>query len=450
MITSELLEKYDTPVPRYTSYPTVPYWCHEPSTQDWLQALSRALDAPESRWALYLHLPFCENLCTYCGCNTVITRDHAREETYIKHIHTEWELYKKAAPALLQRALRQVHLGGGTPTFFSPENLTALLKPMLDEATLTGGVFDGAVEVDPRVTKREHLEALRALGFSRVSMGVQDFDANVQHLVNRYQPQDITTNLTREARALGYDSVNYDLIYGLPQQTPETITRTAQITAELRPDRIALYSFAKVPWIKPQQRRFKDDDLPEGADKRALYELARDVLLKNGYREIGMDHFALPNDSLYLAEQSGELHRNFNGYTDLRSEVLLGLGVSAISEAPTCFHQNEKIFKQYDRRVEAGELPTLRGHLLDAEDRAQREQILKLMTQFEVELRDQEQVEDAREFLSELIDDGIVTLEGRLLKLTPEGRPFLRNVAVFFDYRLRRDQPETQVFSHSL
>jgi oxygen-independent coproporphyrinogen-3 oxidase len=240
------------------------------------------------------------------------------------------------------------------------------------------------------------------------------------------------------------------LIYGLPKQTPESIREMAEITVAMRPDRIALYSFALVPWIKPAQRLFKDEDLPAGAEKRKLYEISRAILLAGGYREIGMDHFALPTDSLSLSEQNGQLHRNFMGYADRRTDVLLGLGVSAISEAPGCFHQNEKVLPIYERRVQAGEIPTLRGHVLSAEDRKRREQILTFMTRWQVELESDEQVADIRGFLSSLIDDALVTVTGRTLSLSDVGRPFLRNACMALDARLRAKAPDAKVFSQSV
>src|SRR6476469_7095857 len=238
---------------------------------------------------------------------------------------------------------------------------------------------------------------LNEIGFTRISIGVQDFDPEVQRLVNRHQPFEVTRSVTDIARELGYTSVNYDLIYGLPRQKPERFRETVEKTIELRPDRIALYSFARVPWIKPAQRSYKDEDLPVAGEKRALYELAREMLAQAGYIEIGMDHFALPSDGMAEAQREHTLHRNFQGYPETRTTVLLGLGVSAISETPTCFHQNEKAFPVYDRRVSQGEIPTFRGHLLSEEDRELREQILKFMTRFEVGLRD-DQADDASQF----------------------------------------------------
>jgi oxygen-independent coproporphyrinogen-3 oxidase len=444
-----LFAKYDVPAPRYTSYPTVPCWTEAPTTEQWWQALESALQAPDASWAFYLHLPFCETLCTFCACNTVITRDHGREAGYVDLLLREWALYRERLPQLAARPLQQLHLGGGSPTFFTPDNLRRMLEPLLAETRQDATQFDASIEIDPRRTTLEQLRVLYELGFTRVSLGVQDFDETVQKLVNRHQPLDITRRVTEEARALGYTSVNYDLIYGLPRQTRQTMETTTQQTIELRPDRIALYSFALVPWIKPTQRSYKDEDLPKAGEKRALYELARELLLDAGYVEIGMDHFALPHDALCEAQTAGQLHRNFMGYTEARTQVLLGLGVSAISETPTCFHQNEKAFPVYERRVQAGELPTLRGHLLDAEDQAHREQILQFMTQFQVELTPEQQA-DAPAFLAPLLEDGLVELRGSTLELTQAGRPFLRNATMFFDARLRRQQPLTRTFSQAM
>jgi oxygen-independent coproporphyrinogen-3 oxidase len=446
---SALLDRYDVPVPRYTSYPTVPYWSNNPTSEQWLGELRKAAARPNTPWAIYMHIPFCETLCTFCGCNTVITRNHEREEPYVRLLHAEWSRYLEEVPDLAERPLRQLHLGGGTPTFLSPESLRFLLEPILARVKVRTDEFDASVEVNPIVTTATHLETLMAAGFTRVSMGVQDFDPTVQHLVNRIQPYEITDQLTRDARAMGYKSVNYDLIYGLPKQTPVTMRRTAELTAGLAPDRIALYSFARVPWIKPAQRLFKDEDLPEGPEKRALYEIARDIFLDAGYLEIGMDHFALPGDALNTARLTGELHRNFMGYTEFRTDILLGLGVSAISETPTCFHQNEKVAPVYERRVLAGEIPTLRGHLLTEDDQRLRQQILEFMTKLHVTL-EPGQIDDARAYLAQLIEDRLVVVDGTELVLTEAGKPFLRNATVFFDQRLRSAAPGQPIFSRSI
>ena len=446
---SDLFAKYDVPAPRYTSYPTVPFWTDSPTTEQWLNELETAFKDDSATWSLYFHLPFCESLCTFCACNTVITRDHGREKGYVDLLSKEWGLYLDRVPALRERPLLGLHLGGGTPTFFSTENLQRILKPILDATQTDADRFEASVEVHPGHTTCEQLLTLRQLGFTRISIGVQDFDPEVQRLVNRHQPYEVTKSITDIARELGYTSVNYDLIYGLPRQRPDRFRETITKTIELRPDRIALYSFARVPWIKPAQRSYQDEDLPVAGEKRALYELAREMLGGAGYVEIGMDHFALPQDSMAQAQRKVTLHRNFQGYTERRTSVLLGLGVSAISETPTCFHQNEKAFPVYERRVQQSEIPTLRGHLLSAEDRGLREQILTFMTRFEVNLRP-EQTDDAAVFLAAMIDDRLVEVRDQKLILTENGRPFLRNACMFFDQRLRQQEQRPQVFSQAL
>lgn len=447
---SRLLQKYDVPVPRYTSYPTVPYWSDSPTTSQWLESLHRAFAAKDASWSLYLHIPFCETLCTFCGCNTMITKAHDREQPYVDILLKEFELYREAIEQLKVKPLRHLHLGGGTPTFLSADNLRVLAHGILSRVKVAEQGFEGSIEVDPRRTTREQLSALFEFGFNRVSLGVQDFDPEVQRLVNRIQPFETTRAISEAAREIGYQSVNFDLIYGLPKQTLESFEKSVDRTIELLPDRIALYSLAVVPWIKPAQRLFKDEDLPQGAAKRDLYELASTRLKSAGYIDIGMDHFALPTDALAEAQREKTLHRNFMGYTDRRTDVLLGLGVSSISETPDCFHQNEKVLPLYEKSVESGKIPTLRGHLLTEDDRAQRVQILEFMTQGRVRLRDQNQVEDAKSFLSDMIADGLVRVDGDVLQITAKGHPFLRNAAVVLDKRLRQNKPETRVFSGSL
>jgi len=446
----DLLAKYDVPAPRYTSYPTVPYWETAPSADQWIQHLRGSLKSDSSSWSLYLHIPFCETLCTFCGCNTIITKDHKREPPYIQMVLKEWELYISQVPELLDKPLRHIHLGGGTPTFLSAEHLTALLTPILSKVCIDKDNFEASIEVDPRRTNVEQLKALRALGFNRVSMGVQDFNSEVQRLVNRIQPFEITASLTKESRDLGYTSVNFDLIYGLAKQTPESIRQTAEATVQLRPDRIALYSFALVPWIKPQQRLFKDEDLPKAAEKRELYEIARGILLKAGYVEVGMDHFALPTDNLSKALQEKKLHRNFMGYTDQRTDVLLGLGVSSISETPFSFHQNEKVLPLYEQALNDNKIPTLRGHVLSEEDRVHRAQILELMTNYSVYFNDETQEKAAVNFLAPMLADGLLEIRDHQLFVLEAGRPFLRNACVFFDERLKEKQPQTKIFSQSI
>lgn len=448
-----LIARYDVPAPRYTSYPTVPYWSQTPTTEQWLSAVSRSLSAADAGYAIYLHIPFCETLCSFCGCNTTITRNHNVESDYIALLHRELQLYMERVPELKQRPLRELHLGGGSPTFLSAQSLRALLAPILDQLDVAAE-HEFSIEVDPRRTQREQLETLYDLGFRRLSMGVQDFNPEVQRLINRNQTEEDTARTNALAREIGFDSINFDLIYGLPLQSRHRIVHTVQRTIEMRPDRIAFYSYAHVPWIKAAQRLFTEADLPPAPEKRELYEVSRELFLEAGYREIGMDHFALESDSLWQAAQNGALHRNFMGYTALRTDLLLGLGASAISDSGDCFHQNEKVLKKYEQSLrEQGRIPTLRGHMLSEEDCRIRELILQLVTTWQVRLPG-DLMSDLREYLSAMESDGLVVFEehddGGTMRITAAGRPFLRNACMGLDLHLRRHKPETQVFSQSI
>jgi oxygen-independent coproporphyrinogen-3 oxidase len=445
---SDLFAKYDIQAPRYTSYPTVPYWETAPAEKEWLSHMRTALNSDSSSWSMYIHIPYCETLCTFCGCNTIITKDHSRENSYVETLLREWNLYRELVPDLSKKKLKHLHLGGGTPTFLSAEQLKKMLIPIF-EAVVLSDDFEASIEVDPRRTNYEQLKVLKDLGFNRISLGVQDFDPEVQRLVNRIQPFVQTQEMTNFARELGYHSVNFDLIYGLAKQTPETIHETIEKTLILRPDRIALYSLALVPWIKPAQKLFKDEDLPSGKNKRQLYEIARQLLLKSGYIEVGMDHFSLPTDSLSLALKNKTLHRNFMGYTDQKTDLLLGLGVSSISETPQSFHQNEKVIAVYEQKISSNHIATHRGHKHSDLDQKRRRQILEFMTQGEVVL-ESAQVEEAKQFLAQMLSDKLVSIQNGKLLLLESGRPFLRNACLFFDERLKLQKPHTQVFSKAL
>lgn len=431
MTLSDLFAKYDVPVPRYTSYPTVPSWRNSPTTESWIASLNTALASDETSIAVYVHIPFCESLCTYCGCNTVITRNHGKGREYITLIFKELEWYLARAPGLARRAVRQIHLGGGTPTFLSPDELGLLIDGLRERLAVDASV-EGSIEVDPRVTTVEHLEVLRARGVTRLSLGVQDIDEEVQRLINRHQPLALTKDLIASARSLGFESINVDLVYGLPGQTPDSARALADAIVDVAPDRLAVYSFARVPWIKPAQRKFTDEQIPAGANKRLLYETIRGPLLAAGYLELGLDHFAKPGDPLAVAAAHGRMHRNFMGYTEVKTEVLIGLGVSAISETPDCYHQNEKVITVYERRVLAGELPTLRGHHLTAEEQQRRALIMRLLTESRLDVDDAARSAHA-EALDRFVADGLIVWTETGVQVTDLGRAFLRNIAAVFD-----------------
>lgn len=448
---TSLLRKYNVPAPRYTSYPTVPYWETTPSEDEWIELLASAM-TDHAGAALYIHIPFCEQMCTFCGCNTRITKNHDVGMPYIKLVHREWELYKASLGTTSPLMhLSELHLGGGTPTFLNPEELMILVEPLLNDVQINADAEFG-VEVDPRVTTKAHLQALRHLGFNRISMGIQDFDPKVQQTINRIQSFEMVRELSSTARQLNYKSLNFDLIYGLPFQSEASMLDTFRAVTELRPDRVAFYAYAHVPWIKPAHRRFSEEDLPQPALKRRLYELGRSLMEEAGYVEIGMDHFALRTDELWTSSQQGTLHRNFMGYMPHHVSPQLGLGVSSISDSWTAFVQNEKSLEKYKARIDEGRLPLLRGHVLSAEDLVLRRHILNLMTKFESSWSEDEQnylcgVEDR---LSELVKDELIELSPGHIRVKDEGRAFLRNVSMAFDARLLRRTPQTEIFSRSI
>lgn len=435
----ELLVKYDVPGPRYTSYPTVPCWGATPTEREWVESVRAALRGPA---AVYIHVPFCRSLCTYCGCNTRITRK-AVGGPYVGTLLAEAGLLAQRL-GVERLPIGELHLGGGTPTFLTADELARLIDGLAPVPAHTNGAL--SLEADPRVTTREQLAVLAARGFTRLSLGVQDFDPTVQHAIHRVQSEAQVRAVTEAARSLGFDGVGYDLVYGLPHQTLASIEATIEAVVRLAPDRIAFYGYAHVPWVKKAQRGFEDSDLPLPALRRRLYERGRDLLAAAGYVAVAMDHFARPADPLARAAAEGRLHRNFMGYTDQRTEPLIGLGASAIGDSGTAFAQNEKDLEPYVARVEAGELPIARGHLLDAEDRILREHILALMTRYETRWQRGGPtwtafLDSVGERLAPMIEDRLVVLEPGSCRLTERGRSFVRNACMAFDARIARRAP---------
>lgn len=441
----QLIEKYNIPVPRYTSYPTVPYWNNDAFSKE---AFLAGIKDTEEGISLYIHLPFCESLCTYCGCNKYITVNHGYESPYIDTLLKEWQLYR----ALFSRPpkIREVHLGGGTPTFFSAENLQYLLESIFSTCEV---MPDAAMSFEghPNNTTAEHLQVLYTLGFRRLSLGIQDFDPVVQEVINRIQPYAVVEKVVMEARRIGYTSINFDLIYGLPLQTQESIKNTITQVMQLFPDRIAFYSYAHVPWVKGNgQRLFSEKDLPKDAAKRALYELGRKMLQEYFYEEIGMDHFALPDDELNLARQNGSLYRNFMGYTVTHTSLLIGLGMSAISDTGHAYAQNEKHLALYQQRVQAGQLPLIRGHILNREDKTLRQHIEELMCFHATSWYKKEMILESLQRLEEMERDGLVQIGADKLVVTEKGAPFIRNVCMAFDAHLWRNIPQKTLFSSGI
>ncbi len=447
----DLVEKYNTPVPRYTSYPSVPYWGDTPpAPQEWAKQVQLTFQQ-HREISLYIHLPYCESLCTYCGCNKHITKNHAVELPYLESVLREWQMYL----AILKEkpVLRELHLGGGTPTFFQPENLELLIRGIVEYAEVPD-IHDFSFEAHPNSTTYEHLQTLKKLGFNRISIGVQDFDAHILHVINRFQTEAEVENVVRWSRELGYESVNFDLIFGLPHQTQQHIYTNMQKVATLLPERIAFYSYAHVPWVKPSQRAYSEADLPQGKEKRALYELGREWLEEMGYVEIGMDHFALTKDALYQAMQAGTMHRNFMGYTPYFTGLSIGLGASAISDSWTAFAQNEKTIAAYRAVVDTGELPIFKGYLLTEEDRILRKHILNIMCRFGTSWYDEKEQYEALfeglKRLEALESDGLVALQPFEIKVTDAGRAFIRNICMMLDAQYWRRQPVGKLFSQAV
>lgn len=458
--TAALLERYDRPGPRYTSYPTAVEFHEGVTHETYRERLALANEAAGEPLSAYVHLPFCEERCSYCGCNVVITRHRDVAAHYLDVLCREVDLLAAALPG--RRRISQLHLGGGTPTYYTADQLEALVTRLLGHFTLTPDAEAG-VEIDPRVTSEEQLSRLAALGFNRVSLGVQDFTPRVQEAVRRVQGYDLTRRLVVHSRAAGYTSVNLDLIYGLPYQDEQGFSRTLEQVIALGPDRVAVYSFAYVPWMRAHMKHLPQESLPGPALKLRLLALAIDAFGAAGYRQIGMDHFALPGDELSRAVEGRSLSRNFMGYTVQSARDLVALGVSGIGDVQGAFVQNTKKLPEYYGAIESGRFPIERGCALDADDRVRREVITALMCNFHLDTAALERrfdIDFAGYFARELFEltgpgspeaDGLVRVAPGAIEVTPLGRLFVRNVCMVFDRYLRaRTAGPKPVFSRTV
>lgn len=447
-----LTQKYNVPGPRYTSYPTVPYWNEVDFTvEQWKSSFQKAFSESNSQngISLYIHLPFCESMCTFCGCNKRITKNHSVEEKYIEAVLKEWKLYCNLLPE--KPIIKEIHLGGGTPTFFSTNNLENLINGIFNFAVKAEN-HEFSFEGHPNNTTYEQLKKLYDLGFRRVSFGVQDYAEKVQKAIHRIQPFHNVAKVTFWAKEIGYKSIGHDIIFGLPFQTIENVIDTVEKTNSLKPDRLAFYSYAHVPWIKGNgQRGFNEENLPKDSEKRQLYETGKILLSENGYHEIGMDHFALSSDSLFHAAHNKEMHRNFMGYSASKTQLMIGLGVSSISDSWYGFAQNTKGIEDYYKILETNELPVVKGHILSDEDLIIRKHILNLTCDLETSwTKDSmffKELPDVLISLKEIENDKLIVIEENRIKITEEGRPFVRNICMAFDLHLKRKSPETNLFS---
>jgi len=450
LIDTELVRKYDKPGPRYTSYPTADRFieaydmrAHETTLRQ--RSLTFGPITGQQPLSLYVHIPFCNTICYYCGCNKVVTKDHSRSAKYLRYLEREFAL--TAAMLDSNRRAEQVHLGGGTPTFLTSEELRTMMRQLGEHFELMPGEY--AIEIDPRTVDDEKIAALGQLGFNRMSLGVQDFNADVQAAVNRIQSEEETARAINVARKHGVISINIDLIYGLPKQTVIGFDHTLDRVLLLKPDRIALYSYAHLPNMFKPQRRIEAADLPSADEKLQIMTLAIQKLTEAGYVYVGMDHFALPHDELAIAARQAGLHRNFQGYSTRPDSDLIAFGVSAISKVGTTYSQNVKTLDEYYDRLDRDELPVLRGIDLTADDLLRRSVIQSIMCHFELStesieiahlIKFQEYFSDEWDKLKELEREGLVTLEPGWINVTPRGRLLVRTVAMVFDKHLRRGE----------
>lgn len=450
-ISQELIQKYNIPAPRYTSYPTVPLWENNLTGKMWEELVKKAFSTFGSTEgiSLYIHLPFCESLCTYCGCTKRITKNHSVEEAYITAVLQEWRKYLDLFEE--KPKLAGVHLGGGTPTFFSPESLFSLLNPIISGSEVLPSA-EFSFEGHPNNTTFDHLETLSKLGFDRVSYGIQDFDPTVQKAIHRIQPVEKVTEATVNARKLGYSSINYDLIYGLPHQTLETLKNTFEEVLKLSPDRIAFYSYAHLPSAFPAQKSF-ESFLPNEHEKRALYEFGKKILIDAGFEEVGMDHFAKPEDPLCEAKRNKSLHRNFMGYTTSPAKMLIGLGASSISDIYLGYAQNEKGITQYQKEMANHNWSIRKGHFLTEEDLMVKSVILDLICtqKATIPLEIWGRMMDQNLWnLKEMECDGLLKMSGNRIKVTNKGIALVRNICMQFDLRLIKNKENSSRFSQAI
>jgi oxygen-independent coproporphyrinogen-3 oxidase len=452
-LTPDLLSRFDVPGPRYTSYPTADRFVEAFSQADLLQALElrqQGMGQKNRPLSIYVHIPFCESLCYYCACNKIITKHHEKAEPYLRYLAKEIDLYTAAIG--IGQAVSQLHLGGGTPTFLSNDELRELMLMLKRNfGFVAGGEY--SVEVDPRTVNEERLSLLLELGFNRLSFGVQDFDPEVQKAVHRVQPATQVFDLVASARKMGFESINMDLIYGLPKQTPESFDRTLMQVNEIRPDRIALYAYAHLPERFKPQRRILASDLPVPSSKIAMLSRSVDALMNAGYVYVGMDHFALPEDALAVAKRQGRLHRNFQGYSTQPDCDLIGLGVSAIGRMGGTYSQNAKTMEEYVDMLVNGQLPIVKGLALSRDDLIRRAWIMAIMCQGQVQYDafNEAWLIDAKKYfapeltqLEALQTQGLVTLSNGGLQVTNMGWYFVRGVAMVFDKYLQADRHRTR------
>ena len=452
-----LLKKYDRPGPRYTSYPTAPLFTPLFTPDDYRGEIA-ATNGPNAspELSLYFHFPFCDTLCYFCGCTMVVTRDRRRIEEYNAYLQKEMAL---VAPLIApHRRVTQIHWGGGTPTHLSPDQIVSIARVIRSSFSVSPDA-EASVEVDPRELDRRHMEALREAGFNRMSMGIQDFDAHVQAAVNRIQPEEVSHQVYTWARELGFASINVDLMYGLPFQTLASFEKTIRSIIAYAPDRIAVFNYAHVPWLKPHMKLIRPDELPSPGLKLDMLKMTIETLTASGYEYIGMDHFAKPGDELARARAERTLYRNFQGYSTRAGADLYGFGMSAISQFQNVYAQNTKNIPEYYKALDAGRLATHVGYRMTDDDHLRKFVIMRLMCDLELDfdvvekkfgVSFRDRFASALEMLKPLAADGLVEMPGRSIRIVGPGRLLLRNIAMCFDAYLERLTREKPIFSRTV
>ncbi|RMH08470.1 MAG: oxygen-independent coproporphyrinogen III oxidase [Aquificota bacterium] len=447
LFNEELIKKYDKPGPRYTSYPPATEFHEGVTHQDYKAKL---LESNQSKrpLSLYLHIPFCESACWFCGCNVIISHRKDVTRRYLDYLYKEMEMLSQFLDT--SRPVVQLHWGGGTPNFLNNHEIKELFGKIREFFNIDEQA-EISVEIDPRYLSEGQLQTLREVGFNRISMGLQDTDPQVQTAINRVQPYELMQRVMKELRDLGFKSINIDLVYGLPYQTPEKFKNTIQKTIELDPDRVAVFNFAYVPWLKPLQRKIDPSTLPPPKDKLAILELTIDLFQRAGYVFIGMDHFAKPDDELAIAQREDRLWRNFQGYTTKKGVDLIGIGATSIGMLHDAYFQNYKTIREYYLAIDEGRLPTMRGFILSQEDLLRREVIMDIMCNFycsfdKIErlfgISFEEHFERELEELRDMEKDGLLSIEDRAIRVLPEGRLLVRNIAMVFDqYTKQKKEP---------
>ena len=436
----ELLKRYSKPGPRYTSYPTAPMFSEEIGPDQFRNEISRTNDASKpADLSLYFHIPFCDTLCYFCACNMMITHDDDKKERYLGYLKKEIDMIAELTKS--NRKVSKMNWGGGTPSYLPPSQIVALGRYIRESFTFLDDA-EVSVEIDPRGLTREHLEAFKEIGVNRISMGVQDFDPDVQKAINRIQPEDMTIQVVDWCRELGFESINLDLIYGLPHQTVEKFSKTVRSVIDIKPDRIATFNYAHVPWMKKHQTLIKDEWLPSTDEKLKLLHLVIDEFTSAGYEFIGMDHFAFPEDEIVTAQNNGTLHRNFQGYTTKKGCDLIAMGITGISEVGNMYAQNVKTLEEYYGVIDKGELATFKGYELSHEDRLRKEIIMQLMCHFYLNKRSfgdandlifDEHFSDALEAMAPMEKDGLLEITDDSITVLPAGRLLIRNITMSFD-----------------